>query len=175
MIIYIKGLIIFKNFIFIVVEVGGVGYYINISLYIYVQIEKVDQVCILMYQYIKEDVYIFYGFVEDLECNFFCLFILVSGVGLVIVQIVFLSLIFDELCSVIIGEDVSIFKWVKGIGLKMVKCIILDLKDKVLKDSGEILIFSIFKDNMLCEEVLFVLLVLGFFRFQVQCSFNCIV
>ena len=175
MITYIKGPITFKNPTFIVVEAGGVGYHINISLHTYAQIEKADQVRILTHQHIKEDAHTLYGFAEDSERNFFRLLISVSGVGPATAQIALSSLTPDELRSAIIGEDVSTFKRVKGIGPKTAKRIILDLKDKVLKDSGETPILSTPKDNTLREEALSALLALGFSRPQVQRSLNRIV
>lgn len=134
---YIKGNIIYKSLIYVVVEVGGIGYYINISLYIYVFIEKLEAVKILIYQYIKEDSYMFYGFFEFVECNLFCYLIFVFGVGLSIVQLMFFFMILDEMWAFIIGEDVAGFKCIKGIGVKIVQWIIFDFKDKFFKDGGD--------------------------------------
>ena len=172
MITYIKGNITFKNPTFIVVEAGGIGYHINISLHTYAQIEKADHVRILTHQHIKEDAHTLYGFAEESERNFFRLLISVSGVGPATAQIALSSLTPDELRSAIISEDVSTFKRVKGIGPKTAKRIILDLKDKVLKDSGETPILSTPQDNTLRAEALSALLALGFARPQVQRSLN---
>lgn len=172
MITYVKGTITFKNPTFIVVEAGGIGYHINISLHTYAQIEKAEQVRILTHLQIKEDGHTLYGFAEDTERNFFRLLISVSGVGPAIAQIALSSLTPDELRAAIIGEDVNTFKGVKGIGPKTAKRIILDLKDKVLKDSGESVILSTPKDNTLREEALSALVALGFARPQVQRSLN---
>jgi Holliday junction DNA helicase RuvA len=172
MITYVKGTITFKNPTFIVVEAGGIGYHINISLHTYAQIEKAEQVRILTHLQIKEDGHTLYGFAEDSERNFFRLLISVSGVGPATAQIALSSLTPDELRAAIIGEDVNTFKGVKGIGPKTAKRIILDLKDKVLKDSGESVILSTPKDNTLREEALSALVALGFSRPQVQRTLN---
>lgn len=172
MITYIKGPITFKNPTFIVVEAGGVGYHINISLHTYAQIEKADHVRILTHLQIKEDAHTLYGFAEESERNLFRLLISVSGVGPATAQIALSSLTADELRGAIISEDVATFKRVKGIGPKTAKRIILDLKDKVLKDSGETPILSTPKDNTLRTEALSALLALGFARPQVQRSLN---
>ena len=127
---------------------------------------------ILTHQHIKEDAHTLYGFAEEQERNFFRLLISVSGVGPATAQIALSSLTPDELRSAIIGEDVSTFKRVKGIGPKTAKRIILDLKDKVLKDSGESPILSTPQDNTLRAEALSALLALGFARAQVQRSLN---
>ena len=172
MITYVKGTITFKNPTFIVVEAGGIGYHINISLHTYAQIEKAEQVRILTHLQIKEDGHTLYGFAEDTERNFFRLLISVSGVGPATAQIALSSLTPEELRAAIIGEDVNTFKGVKGIGPKTAKRIILDLKDKVLKDSGESVILSTPKDNTLREEALSALVALGFARPQVQRTLN---
>ena len=78
----------------------------------------------------------------------------------------------DELRAAIIGEDVAAFKRVKGIGPKTAKRIILDLKDKVLKDSGEIQISISPQDNTIRTEALSALVALGFSRIQVQKALN---
>ncbi|WP_020536688.1 Holliday junction branch migration protein RuvA [Lewinella cohaerens] len=172
MITYVKGTIAFKNPTFIVVEAGGIGYHINISLHTYAQIEKAEQVRILTHLQVKEDSHTLYGFAEDSERNFFRMLISVSGVGPATAQIALSSLTPDELRAAIIGEDVNTFKGVKGIGPKTAKRIILDLKDKVLKDSGESVILSTPKDNTLREEALSALVALGFSRPQVQRTLN---
>lgn len=172
MITYVKGTIAFKNPTFIVVEAGGIGYHINISLHTYAQIEKAEQVRILTHLQVKEDSHTLYGFAEDSERNFFRMLISVSGVGPATAQIALSSLTPDELRTAIIGEDVNTFKGVKGIGPKTAKRIILDLKDKVLKDSGESVILSTPKDNTLREEALSALVALGFSRPQVQRILN---
>jgi Holliday junction DNA helicase RuvA len=172
MITYIKGAITFKNPTFIVVEAGGIGYHINISLNTYAQIEKAEQVRILTHLQVKEDSHTLYGFAEDSERNFFRLLISVSGVGPATAQIALSSLTPDELRAAIIGEDIATFKRVKGVGPKTAARIILDLKDKVIKDSGESFILSTPKDNTLREEALSALVALGFPRPQVQRILN---
>ena len=142
MITYVKGTIAFKNPTFIVVEAGGIGYHINISLHTYAQIEKAEQVRILTHLQVKEDSHTLYGFAEDSERNFLRMLISVSGVGPATAQIALSSLTPDELRAAIIGEDVHTFKGVKGIGPTTAKRITLDLKAKALKDRGETVILS---------------------------------
>ena len=67
MIHYIKGEITFKSPTFIVVETGGIGYKINISLNTYAQIEKLERVKILTTFLVKEDSQTLFGFAEDTE------------------------------------------------------------------------------------------------------------
>ena len=172
MITYLKGAITFKNPTFIVVEAGGIGYRVNISLNTYAAIEKLETVKILTHLHIKEDSHTLYGFAEDIERSLFRMLISVSGIGPNTAQILLSSMNADELRAAIIGEDVAAFKRVKGIGPKTAKRIILDLKDKVLKDSGEIQISISPQDNTIRTEALSALVALGFSRIQVQKALN---
>lgn len=172
MITYIQGEITFKNPTFVVIEAGGIGYHINISLHTYAQIEKLERTRLLTHYHIKEDAHTLYGFAEEAERSLFRLLISVSGVGPTTAQVALSSLSPDELRVAIIGEDVTTFNRIKGVGPKTAKRIILDLKDKVMKDSGDSPLLIAPQDNTLREEALSALLALGFARPQVQRALN---
>jgi Holliday junction DNA helicase RuvA len=172
MITYIKGVLTFKNPTFVVIEAGGIGYHVNISLHTYAQIEKAEEVRLLTHLQVKEDSHTLYGFAEATERQLFRMLISVSGIGPATAQIALSSLSPDQLRAAIIAEDLATFKSVKGVGPKTAKRIILDLKDKVLKDSGETPILATAQDNTMREEALSALLALGFGRSQVQRVLN---
>ncbi len=172
MISYIKGLITWKTPTYIVVEAGGIGYHVNISLQTYTKIEKSELITILTYQHITENSQTLYGFAEEAERNLFKLLISVSGIGSSTAQIVLSSLNTDEIKSAIVGENDRIFSSVKGIGPKTAKRIILDLKDKVVKDLGEEIILLPQQDNTIRDEALSALIALGFNKIQVQKLLN---
>lgn len=172
MITYIQGDITFKNPTFVVIEAGGIGYHVNISLHTYAQIEKLERTRLLTHYHIKEDAHTLYGFAEEAERSLFRLLISVSGVGPTTAQVALSTLSPDELRAAIIGEDVNTFNRIKGVGPKTAKRIILDLKDKVMKDSGESPLLIAPRDNTLREEALSALLALGFARPQVQRALN---
>lgn len=172
MITYLKGEINFKSPTYIVVEVAGVGYHVNISLFTYSEIEKLEKVKILTHLHIKEDSHTLYGFSQASERALFRHLISVSGVGPSTAQICLSSLNPDEIRAAIIGEDVNAFKRVKGIGPKTAKRIILDLKDKILKESGNEPLAILPSDNTTREEALSALVALGFNRPQVQKVLN---
>ena len=172
MITYLKGTITHKSPTYIVVETGGVGYHVNISLHTYSQIERLESVKILTQQVIKEDSHSLFGFAEDAERRLFVLLISVSGVGPTTAQLVLASLTPDDLKAAIISEDVATFKRVKGIGPKTAKRIILDLKDKIVKESGDVPITITPADNTMRDEALSALVALGFNRIQVQKLLN---
>ena len=172
MITYIKGVITFKTPTFIIVETGGIGYHVNISLNTYVQIEKLEKVKILTHLQVKEDSHTLYGFAEDAERHLFIHLISVSGIGPNTARIVLSSMNPDEVRSAILSENVAAFKQVKGVGPKTAKRIILDLKDKVLKESGEAPLTFTPQDNRSRDEALSALVALGFARIQVQKALN---
>lgn len=175
MIAYIKGEINFKSPTYIVVETGGVGYHIHISLHTYGQIEKLESVKILTHLHIKEDSHTLYGFADAVERNLFRHLIAVSGIGPATAQVLLSAMNPDELRAAIIAEDLNAFKHAKGIGPKTAKRIILDLKDKMLKDGSEPASTLLTQDNTIREEALSGLVALGFNRIAVQKALNKII
>lgn len=172
MITYIKGEITFKSPTHIIVETGGIGYHINISLHTYTQIERLERVKILTHLSIKEDSHTLYGFADNGERSLFVHLISVSGIGTNTARVILSSLNPDEVKAAIIGEDLVAFKKVKGVGPKTAKRIILDLKDKIMKEggAGELTLPAL--DNTIRDEALSALVALGFPRIQVQKLLN---
>ncbi len=168
MISYIKGPISFKNPTFIVVEAGGIGYRINISLNTYAKIEKSETIKILTHLQVKEDSHTLYGFAEEAERKLFRHLISVSGIGPSTAQTMLSAMSPEEARAAIVGENLAAFKTVKGIGPKTAKRLILDLKDKLLKDGGPTSIVAAGVDNTLRNEALSALVSLGFNKIQSQ-------
>lgn len=173
MIAYIKGLITYKNPTYILVETGGVGYRVNISLTTYTIIEPLESVKILTYFHVKEDSQTLYGFAEEAERSLFIHLISVSGIGPTTAQIMLSSMSPDEARAAIISEDVLAFKKVKGIGPKTAKRLILDLKDKLIKDAGDTaLSLAPVVNNTIRQEALSALLSLQVNKIQAQKVLN---
>ena len=172
MIHYVKGEVTFKSPTFIIVEAGGLGYQIFISLHTYGKIEKLERVKILTYFHVKEDQQTLYGFAEPAERALFIHLISVSGIGPNTAQLVLSSLTTDEVRGAILAEDSATFNRVKGIGPKTAKRIILDLKDKIAKESGEDAPTLLPVDNTIRQEALSALVALGFNRAAVQKTLN---
>ena len=168
MISYLKGAITFKNPTFIIVEVAGIGYKIHISLHTYGKIEKLETIKILTHLQVKEDSHTLYGFAEGAERKLFRHLISVSGIGPSTAQTMLSSMSPEEARGAIIGENVAAFKTVKGIGPKTAKRLILDLKDKLLKDGGDTALVATGMDNTLRNEALSALVSLGFNKIQSQ-------
>jgi holliday junction DNA helicase RuvA len=174
MIDFIKGQIAYKNPAFIILETsGGVGYRLNISLNTYAKIEKEENVRLLTHLQIREDAHVLFGFAEETERHLFQMLISVSGVGPATAQVLLSGMNADEVRSAILGENEGAFNKVKGIGPKTAKRIILDLKDKIVKDGGETMSMNLsVGNNTMRDEALSALMSLGFQRIAVQKVLN---
>ncbi len=136
MIAYLNGEITHKTPTFIYVDCHGVGYHVNISLNTYSKLENLQKVKIFTYLNVKEDEQSLYGFYDDDERSLFILLISVSGIGVNTARVILSYMNPDEVRGAIIHENAVALGKVKGIGPKTAKRIILDLKDKVIKESG---------------------------------------
>ncbi len=173
MIDFVKGLIVFKNPAFVVIEsTGGVGYRINISLNTYAKIESLEQVKLLTHLQVREDAHVLFGFSDESERSLFQMLISVSGVGPATAQILLSGMTADDARVAILSENEAAFSKVKGIGPKTAKRIILDLKDKLKKDGGEGALNLAVAGNTMRDEALSALVSLGFQRIAVQKILN---
>lgn len=174
MISYIDGKITFKSPTFILLETGGIGYHVNISLNTYTQIETKSEIKMLIHFHVKEDSHTLYGFAEETERSLFVHLISVSGIGTNTARIILSAMSPNEVKAAIIAEDVHAFKKVKGIGPKTAKRLILDLKDKIIKESGDTPLTYTTQDNTFRDEALSALVALGFSKIKVQKVLNLI-
>lgn len=132
MIEYIKGELTELTPAFATVEAAGVGYGLNISLNTYSAIQGKKEIKLYVYEAIREDAYVLFGFVSKKEREMFQLLISVSGVGANTARMVLSSLSPTELCNCISTNNERMIKNVKGIGLKTAQRIIVDLRDKIV-------------------------------------------
>lgn len=131
MIEYVKGTVDRLTPTEVIVDNGGIGYFIAISLSTFTQIEKQTSVKLLIHEVIREDTHDLFGFADERERSLFRLLIGVSGVGPNTARMILSSLTPAQLEQAITGEDANKLKAVKGIGLKTAQRIIVDLKDKI--------------------------------------------
>lgn len=167
MIDYIKGEITQTTPTYLILETGGIGYLVNISLTTFSFLENKKEFKVLIHEVIREDSHQLFGFAESEEREIFRLLISVSGVGANTARMMLSSLSPGEIEKAIAGSDVNLLKSVKGIGLKTAQRIIVDLKDKIGKQAGSGEIFA-FADNTKREEALSALVMLGFAKSTVS-------
>lgn len=168
MIAQIKGRLIEKTPTYVVIDCGGVGYHLHISLNTFSKIDN-DENCLLFTHYVvREDAHLLYGFKEKSERELFRQLISVSGVGSSTAMMILSSLSPDETKTAIISGNVNVLKSVKGIGLKSAERIIIDLRDKIGKSTDGNEIFSSSSNNTIKEEALSALVMLGFSKMPAE-------
>lgn len=132
MIEYIKGQLTELSPALAVVEAAGVGYALCVTLNTYSAIQGKTEVKLYVYESIREDAHVLYGFVNKKEREMFELLVSVSGVGANTARMVLSSMSVSELCGAISTANERLIKGIKGIGLKTAQRIIVDLKDKIV-------------------------------------------
>lgn len=157
---YISGKLVFKCPTYVVVDSGGVGYHINISLNTYSTLN--DERCKLyVWLHVKEDAHTLYGFAEEGERRLFLHLISVSGIGPGTGRMILSSITPSEIQAAIVKGDVPLIQRIKGIGPKTAQRVILELQDKLKKEGPDTLI-SVPQNNTAREEALSALVMLGF-------------
>ena len=118
----------------VVIDCGGVGYLLEISLNTYEEIRSLsdNQVKLFAHEVIREDEHLLYGFFDESERALFRLLIGVNGVGVATARMMLSSMSVDELRTAIATQDVKAVQRVKGVGAKTAQRIILDMKDVIL-------------------------------------------
>lgn len=158
---YIDGKLTFKCPAYIVVEAGGVGYHINISLNTYSSLADVERCKIYTWLHIKEDAHTLYGFADEGERRLFLHLISVSGIGPNTGRMMLSSITPNEIQSAIISGDLPLIQRIKGIGVKSAQRLVLELQDKLKKEGTGSLIAAPL-NNTVKEEALSALTMLGF-------------
>ena len=158
MINHLSGRLIEKNPAYVVIECGGVGYFVHISLNTYSKIADSEQVKIFTHLQINEDAHTLFGFADEDERRLFRQLISVSGVGASTARMMLSSMSPAEIQEAIVTEDARRLQMIKGIGEKSAQRIILELKNKFRKEP-----LKMMTSNMkVKEEAMSALLTLGF-------------
>lgn len=133
MITYLNGRLVEKTPTVLVIECGGIGYEVRISLNTFSAIGKDESIKIFTQFVVREDAQILYGFATKEEREMFNYLVSVSGIGPNTAILMLSGLSPSEIVHAITSEDVDTIKGVKGIGNKTAQRVIVDLKDKMLK------------------------------------------
>ena len=168
MIEYIKGTIAELTPARMVLECYGIGYEINISLTTFSAFQGKDECKVFIYEVIREDAHLLFGFAEPVERELFLLLTSVSGVGPNTARMILSSLQPAELIRVIATRDDRSLTAVKGIGTKTAERIGVDLKNKVKQVEGLVAADTSVVQRMttasseVAEEAVAALVMLGF-------------
>ena len=163
---YIVGTLAEAAPAYAVVETGGIGYFINISLQTYSEIEGRNEVKLFLHYIVREDAHILYGFASKSERELFRMLIGVSGVGGNTARMIQSTYTTKELQNIIATGNATLLKNVKGLGLKTAQKIIVDLNGRMLEltDADAVPAASTATDaaNEAFDEALAALTMLGF-------------
>ena len=120
-----------------VLDVGGVGYFLQISLQTYSEIEHSDRVKLFVHYVVREDAQLLYGFASKAERELFRHLISVSGVGGNTARMILSTYSPRELQGIIATENAVLLKNVKGLGLKTAQKIIVELSGKLMAPGAD--------------------------------------
>ena len=162
---YIKGEPTELNPAYVVLETGGVGYCVNITLPTFSALSGKTNAKLYVYEAIREDAHLLYGFMNQAERQLFMLLISVSGIGANTARMIMSSYSSQEIQEMIATGNVVALNAIKGIGSKTAQRIIVDLKDKIQKIAlvpGQSSNPVFAANNELKEEAVSALVMLGF-------------
>lgn len=170
MIYHLNGRLIEKHPTHIVIECGGVGYLVSISLTTFEALPDDETLFLNIHMVVREDSQTLYGFATKEERSMFLLLISVSGVGANTARLILSAMDSATASEVIASGDVDAMKKVKGIGAKTAQRIIIDLRDKVGISTGGGGVKSeiSFQHNTVKNEALMALTTLGFDKSRVE-------
>lgn len=160
---FLRGDFVYKSPALVHVDVGGVGYELQISLNTYSRIQNLENGILLTYFHVREDAQILYGFFDLAEKELFIILLSVSGVGASTARMMLSSMKPEEITRAILQGNARQLESIKGIGKKSAERIILELRDKVGKTKSDTNISSL-TNNTLEQDALNALITLGIAR-----------
>ena len=167
MIHHLNGRLVEKTPTYAVIECGGVGYQVHISLTTFERIGSEENVMLHTHLVVREDAQLLYGFSHPEERELFLLLIGVSGVGANTARMILSAMDTNDARQSIQMGDVDAMKRVKGIGAKTAQRIIIDLQDKVAPSADKSLAgisTAPSAHNNMRQDALIALTTLGFDR-----------
>jgi Holliday junction DNA helicase RuvA len=164
MIVTLQGKLTQKGPAYVVLETGGVGYGVHISLHTWDQIQHLETCRLYTHLHVKEDAHTLYGFYRPDERALFLALIGVSGIGPNTARMVLSAMSPADFRQAVLTENEAAIKRIKGIGPKSAKRLILELKDRLAADGPSAEGLSPAAHNSARDEALSALVMLGFAR-----------
>ena len=163
MIAFLKGKLVHRDPTHVIIDVNGVGYHVNISLQTFSAIKEQENILLYTHLSIREDAHVLFGFSSESEKKLFQQLVSVNGVGPSTAIVMLSYMNSAELKTAIVREDAVSLQAIKGIGGKTAQRVIIELKDKLKKESWEETQSPISggEHNTLRREALSALLTLG--------------
>jgi Holliday junction DNA helicase RuvA len=171
---YITGKVAGLSPASVVIETGGIGYFMHISVNTYTHINGKESMKLFLHEVVREDAHLLYGFADKDERDFFRMLIAVNGIGAAIAIMMLSSYLPDDLRDAILTDNVNLLKSIKGIGAKTALRVIIELKDKVGKAPASDKIFKS-GNTVVRNEALSALEMLGFNKKAVEKSVDQII
>lgn len=170
---YIQGKIVSRHPTHIVVETGGIGYLLQITLHSFEHFVEGKEQKAYTWLQVQEDAHRLWGFFEPSERDVFLHLVSISGIGPNTARLILSGMTPDECRQAILTDNELAFRQVKGVGPKTAKRVIIELKDKILKTAGDPLsIKAGLSKNQAREEALAALITLGFVKNQAEKAVN---
>ncbi|HZX01041.1 MAG TPA: Holliday junction branch migration protein RuvA [Candidatus Paceibacterota bacterium] len=137
MIYFVSGKLESKKVNYVVVEAGGIGYKIFVPIPAIKKLPGLgEEVKLLTYFHVREDVMSLYGFLEEKELNFFKALVSISGVGPKTALGILSVAPVDNLVAAIARGESDLLQRSSGIGRKTAARVVMELKDKVFVEGG---------------------------------------
>lgn len=164
MIAYIKGKFTGKNPSTVIIDVNGMGYELHISLNTYSAILSLEEGLLFTHLLIREDAHLLYGFADVKEKDIFLALISVSGIGANTARLILSYMKPDEIVAAIVRGDSKSLEKIKGIGKKTAERAILELKDKIGKQTAAGTLVTVEQGSSIKQDALEALQALGINR-----------
>lgn len=166
---YIQGKVVSRHPTHVVIETGGVGYFLHITLQSYDQIGEGQDHKIYTWLQVREDAHLLWGFTEPVEREVFLNLVSISGIGPNTARLILSGMTPEECKQAILTDNELAFRQVKGVGPKTAKRVIIELKDKILKTGVDTIVLKAgSQKNTSVAEALSALITLGFVKTQAE-------
>ncbi|HYF69005.1 MAG TPA: Holliday junction branch migration protein RuvA [Ohtaekwangia sp.] len=176
MIAFLKGRMVHRDPTHVIIDVNGVGYLVHISLQTFADIKEQENIMLYTHLSIREDAHVLFGFSHESEKKLFQQLVSVNGVGPSTAIVMLSYMNSNELKSAIVREDAASLQAIKGIGGKTAQRVIIELRDKLKKESWDESqpVISNGVHNTIRKEALSALLTLGLPKTVAEKSVNAV-